>query len=63
MRFGRIKEADGSCVVRECDLCGGEIYQGEAHYCLNAQVFCTDCLTEFARTYFAPFLCTEEDGE
>jgi len=56
MRFPKNTEADGSWIAGECQLCGGEIGGGEECYCVNGQVFCTDCLADFARAYFAPFL-------
>lgn len=57
MRMTSVREADGTVTAAECRLCGGEIYRGEAYYQINGQVFCTGCLEEFARGYFAPFLC------
>lgn len=61
MRMSRIREADGTVTAAQCRLCGAEIYGGGAYYQVNGQVFCPDCLEEYARGYFAPFLC--EGGE
>ena len=57
MRFPAVKEEDGSAVWSQCGLCGGEIYRGEEYYQVNGQVFCTGCLEDFAKSWFAPFLC------
>ncbi|MBE6918725.1 MAG: hypothetical protein E7469_03450 [Ruminococcaceae bacterium] len=57
MRFAMIHEADGSAVRQQCSLCGDAIYVGEDYYQVNGQVFCESCLEDYARAYFAPFLC------
>ena len=57
MRFARTREDDGTMQVGECELCGGEIGHGSEYYLINGQVFCEDCLMEYAKQYFAPFLC------
>lgn len=61
MRFARLREEDGSCQVSICDLCGGELYRGERYYRINGEVICRDCLAAYARQFFAPFACGEED--
>ena len=43
-------------VSRECALCGGEIYRGEAYYSINGQALCRDCLRDYAERLLAPFL-------
>ena len=43
-------------VAAQCQYCGGEIYRGEEYYYINAEVFCPNCLEDYARRYFAPFL-------
>ena len=43
-----------------CDLCGGEIYQGQAYYRINGRTVCRDCLADYAESYFADCLCGEE---
>ena len=50
MRFPRIYEEDGCCTAAVCDLCGGEIYQGQAYYRINGRT----------ESYFADCLCGEE---
>ena len=47
-------------VSRECALCGGEIYQGEAYYDIHGQALCRDCLRDYAERMLAPFLVKEE---
>ena len=54
MRYHTVKDRESA--VCECELCGAEIYGGE-YYCLNGQIICPDCLEEYARHYFAPYLC------
>ncbi len=39
-----------------CELCGGEIYRGEAYYEIDHQAICRDCLADFAARFFAPYL-------
>lgn len=56
MRFYRLKEEDGSAEAALCSLCGATIYDGEEYYHINAQAFCTDCLEDYARRVFAPFV-------
>ena len=46
--------------VQKCDLCGGEIYQGQAYYRINGRTVCRDCLADYAESYFADCLCGEE---
>lgn len=60
MRFPRIYEEDGCCTAAVCDLCGGEIYQGQAYYRINGRTVCQDCLADYAESYFADCLCGEE---
>ena len=60
MRFPRIYEEDGCCTAAVCDLCGGEIYQGQAYYRINGRTVCRDCLADYAESYFADCLCGEE---
>ena len=43
-----------------CDLCGGEIYQGQSYYRINGRTVCRDCLADYAGSYFADCLCGEE---
>ena len=57
MRFPRIYEEDGCCTAAVCDLCGGEIYQGQAYYRINGRTVCRDCLADYAESYFADCLC------
>lgn len=35
-----------------CDLCGGELYQGERCYRMDGGRICTDCLEFYARQRF-----------
>lgn len=60
MRFPLLYEEDGSTVRTICDLCGGEIYWGEAFYCVNGETICEDCVAGYARGLLAPF---REGGE
>ena len=55
MRFPIQREEDGSRVLAECSLCGGELYEGEKCYVINGEVICGDCLEEYARQVFAGF--------
>ena len=43
----------------ECEMCGGEIYRGEAYYYINGDAVCRDCLADYARRVFAPFVVKE----
>ena len=43
-------------VAVQCQCCDGEIYQGENYYFINGDIFCEDCLEDYARRYFTPFL-------
>jgi formylmethanofuran dehydrogenase subunit E len=56
MRFPILREADGSAAMGECDLCGAELWRGGAYYRVNGETVCPDCLTDYARRVFAPFL-------
>ena len=56
MRFPRVRELDGHMIACECELCGDDIHTGEDYYLVNGQVFCEDCLADYARRYFAPHL-------
>ncbi len=58
MKFSPVREEDGTAVQAECCLCGGEIYEGEAYYYIDGTVFCEDCLEDYARESFRPFLVT-----
>ena len=49
MRFPRIYEEDGCCTAAVCDLCGGEIYQGQSYYRINGRTVCRDCLADYAK--------------
>ena len=60
MRFPRIYEEDGCCTAAVCDLCGGEIYQGQSYYRINGRTVCRDCLADYAGSYVADCLCGEE---
>lgn len=57
MRFPRVREEEGQLAAMECELCGGDIGGGEDYYLVNGQVFCEDCLADYARRYFAPYRC------
>ena len=57
MCFPQYREEDGAVMAAECELCGGEIVYGQEYYCINGQIFCEDCLTDYARRYFAPYVC------
>jgi len=35
-----------------CDICGTELYAGDACYRLNGLCICPDCLTAYARDFF-----------
>lgn len=56
MRFSRIREADGSAIAGQCALCGGEIGWEEAYYYISGEAVCTDCLGDYAKKVFAPFI-------
>lgn len=56
MRFSQIIEADGSAIVQQCALCGGEIYRGETYYHISGEAVCTACLGDYAKKVFAPFI-------
>lgn len=36
-----------------CNLCGGEIYEGDTIYEINGQLIHEECLEEFAKDYFS----------
>lgn len=55
MRFPLQRENDGSAVRALCDLCGGEIYWGEAFYRVDGETVCEDCVGDYARRILAPF--------
>ncbi len=55
MRFTAVKEAGGGGVVAVCQLCGGEIYEGEPYYQRDGEIICEVCLEDYARRCFAPF--------
>lgn len=61
MKFPRVKEETGEITVAVCQMCGGEIYQGEPYYERDGEVICEVCLEDYARRCFAPFLV--EGGE
>ncbi len=60
MRFPLQRENDGSAVRALCDLCGGEIYWGEAFYRVDGETICVDCVADYARGLLAPY---REGGE
>ena len=37
-------------------MCGGELYGSEQVYCLDDELICEDCLTDYARERFADAL-------
>lgn len=47
-------------VIGCCDLCGGEIYEGETIYEIDGKMIHEDCLAEFAADYFAHCKVTKE---
>lgn len=55
MRFPTVKEEDCGAAVAVCQLCGSEIYRGEAYYQRDGEVICEACLEDYARRCFAPF--------
>ena len=61
MRFCTVREADGAAERCICALCGDTVYRGEDYYRINGQSFCTGCLEDFARAYFAPYLSNHEE--
>lgn len=36
-----------------CDFCRGEIYVGDSYYSIDGDAICLDCLSRFAKRYFA----------
>lgn len=35
-----------------CGCCGGEIYLGQLYYEMDDRYVCTECLGEYAKSYF-----------
>ncbi len=54
-------EPSEDVVVGYCDHCGGEIYDGEAVYCIDGHRIHEDCLDDFAAEYFAD--CHDAEDE
>lgn len=55
MRFPIVCAEDGSAVLGECALCGGELYRGQICYDINGERICQDCLADYARQAFGGF--------
>lgn len=43
------QETPASCI---CQMCGGELYEGDVYYDMGGYPVCRDCLGQFARRYF-----------
>lgn len=48
----RSLEPPDDVVVGYCDVCCGEVYEGETIYCIDGKMIHEDCLEEFAKDYF-----------
>ena len=43
-----------------CSCCHGEIYEGEFYYNIDGQMIHTDCLSDFANSYFSHCVALDE---
>ena len=51
-----------AAVCAACCLCAGEIYVGQVYYAADCGPVCTDCLPDYARSYFFHILRTARPG-
>ncbi|MCD8145320.1 MAG: hypothetical protein LUD79_08330 [Oscillospiraceae bacterium] len=47
--------------LARCSQCGGELYAWERVYYLEGEYICPDCLGDYARARFAPYLAPLSD--
>ena len=38
-------------VFKTCDMCGGEIYEGDEYYDFDDEVICEDCLMDYVNEF------------